>query len=324
MPELRKAIAEMYTNERGVPVKPNEVLVTVGAQEAVYLTMLGYMNPDDEIILIEPRYTTYDIAIWMVGGKVVSVPTRGENNFDPDPEVLEAAITAKTKAILLVSPNNPTGTIAGMGVLEMIADIAKRHDLLVISDELYSGLVFDGVEAQSIASLPGMKERTLIINGFSKSYSMTGWRVGYLIASAEAVSLFTQMKSATTICAAQPSQLAALKAIREGNEETMKLRGIYDERRKLVMNSLEAMGVPYVRPQGAFYLFANIGAVWNGTAFDFAKELLLDKKVLVFPGTVFGDSGEGYIRISLLAGVEKLQTAMDRIGEFVKAKGGRS
>ena len=322
LPELRAAIARMYSTKRGVPVDTGEVLVTVGAQEAVYLAMVGYLDPGDEIIMIEPRYTTYDIAIHMAGGVVVSLPSSGDNGFAPDPAVVENAVTDRTKAILLVSPNNPTGTIAHDETLEAIAEIARKHDLIVISDELYSGLVFDGVQAKSIASLPGMKERTLIINGFSKSYSMTGWRVGYLITTTAAVSIFTQIKSATTICAPQPSQYAALKAIRDGENETRELCRVYDERRRLVMNSLDAMGVPYVRPEGAFYLFARIDSVFSGTAYEFAEKLLVQKKVLVFPGTIFGASGEGFVRISLLADVKSLTVAMERIAEFVADCGG--
>lgn len=317
IPELRKAIADNYSNDRNVPVQSDEVLVTVGAQEAVFLTMLAFVNPGDEIILIEPRYMPYDIAIQLVGGKIVSVPASAENDFVPDISDIEKAITTKTKAILLVSPNNPTGTILPLDFLKKLAKTAVANDLMVISDELYSGLVYEDSFAHSIAALDQMKDRTVIINGFSKSFSMTGWRVGYLIASADVVKVLTQMKSATTICAPQPSQYAALKAAREGHAETLEITRVYNERREAVITALDEMGVPYARPKGAFYVFANIAAVYTGSSFEFTKEFLKRKKVLVFPGTIFGPSGEGHIRISLLENIDAIKEAMKRLSDFV-------
>ncbi len=302
-------------------MKPEEVLVTVGAQEAVFLTMMTILNPGDEIILPEPRYTPYDMAISMAGGELVSLPTYGEDDFVIQPDLIESAITEKTKAILLVTPNNPTATVIPEETLRKIAEVAKKHNVLVISDEIYSGLVYDDVKAHSIASFPGMKERTIIINSLSKTFSMTGWRIGYLIAPEEVVKLMTEMKAATTICAPNVSQHAAIEAFKNAREDAEKIVETYDKRRKFVMKKLDEFNISYSKPSGAFYIFANIKPYCkNSTAFEFAQELVKKKQVLIFPGTIFGKAGEGFVRISLLAPMEQLEEAFNRIGEFIKER----
>jgi aminotransferase len=324
MPELRKLIAGKYTEDRGVKVDPSQVMVTVGAQEAVFMTMMTFIDQGDEVIMFEPRYTPYDLAVNLVGGKIVSVPTTGENDFLPTVKEIECHITDKTKAILIISPSNPTGSVFPMETLAEIAEIAKKHNLLVISDELYSDLVYDGEFAPSIAAIPGMAERTVIINGFSKSFSMTGWRVGYLIASDYAVRLMTEMKSAVTICAPYISQQAAVTALKEGETETDEIVAVYDERRRLVMSRLDSLGIAYNQPKGTFYLFADVRSVLDKgeTAFSFTQSLLEQKKVLVFPGTIFGQSGEGFIRISLLQPLSKIKEAMDLFESFMRERKG--
>lgn len=324
IPKLRAAIAKRYTDKRNVPTVAEEVMVTVGAQEAVFLAMMAFIDPGDEVIIFEPRYTPYDMAIDLVGGKLVSLPTYEEDGFVVKPELIEAAITPQTKAILIISPNNPTGSVVPATILSSIAKIAIEHDLLVISDELYSDLVFDGETATSIASLPGMKERTVVINGFSKSYCMTGWRIGYLIASPHVIKLLTEMKSVVTICAPNFCQHAALTAIEQGDGEIEKVVAIYDERRIFVMDALDKLGVPYHRPRGTFYLFVNIKSLLKEgeRAFDFTKGFLSEEKVLIFPGTIFGRSGEGYVRISLLQPMDQLEEAMRRLTHYIKTQRG--
>lgn len=318
LPELRLAIAERYSTERNVPTHADEVLVTVGAQEAVLLSMLSFIEEGDEVIVFEPRYTAYDIAIQIAGGRIISVPTFEQDSFLPQPEAIEGVITKRTKAILLVSPDNPTGSVIPLDTLQEIADVARRNDLLVISDELYSDLVYDEEGAPSIASLPGMKQRTVIINGFSKTFCMTGWRVGYLIATPETAPVMCEMKSAMTICAPNVSQHAALAALQSGKCEIEKIIQIYDQRRRLVMKCLNDLKLSFNQPKGAFYVFANIQPVCrSATSLAFAKELLLQKRVLLFPGTIFGQSGEGYVRISLLESLDRLEEAFRRIGEFI-------
>ena len=317
MLELRKAIAEKLKKDNNIIVDPaSEIIVTVGAQEAVFLTMMSLINPGEEIIVPEPRYTPYDTSISLAGGVMVPVKTSIENNFEVRAEDIEKVITKNTKAILLVSPNNPTGAVISKENLEAIADLAEKEDLLIISDELYEKLMFDKAPYYSIASFPRMFERTITINGLSKSYSMTGWRIGYLAGPKELVQPMLNLKYAVTICAtgvAQKAALAALTGSQECVEETV---AIYDERRKVVMRRLDKLGIPYVVPKGSFYIFPDIRK-FRMSSYDFASTLLRSTGVFLFPGTCFGATGEGFVRISLLVPKEKIEEAFDRLESYL-------
>lgn len=314
---LREAIARKLKAENRIEVDPkSEIIVTVGAQEAVFLTVFSLINPGEEIIVPEPRYTPYDTAIKVAGGVMVPVVTRPEENFEVTARDIEKVLTNKTKAILLISPNNPTGAVISEKNLKEIADLAEQEDLLVISDELYEKILFDNTGYCSIASLPRMFERTITINGFSKAYSMTGWRVGYLAGPRDLVSAMLNLKYALTICSPAVSQIAALAAL-EGPQDCVKeIAATYERRRNLVMENLDALGIDYVVPKGSFYIFPDIRK-FGVTSYEFASSLLKNTGVFTFPGTAFGPAGEGYIRISLLVPEDKIQEAFARIKQFL-------
>ncbi len=317
--DLREAIAKKLAGENGIEATAGELLVTVGAEEAVFLTMMAILDPGDEILVPEPRYTPYDMAVEMAGGKVVPVPTGFDDGFQIDPKEVEKRITPATKALLVITPNNPTGQVLDQDRAAALARLAAQHDLVIISDELYEKIVFDGTRNPSIASLPGMKERTITINGFSKTYCMTGWRVGYLHAPAQIVEAMVPLKYTITINAPSMCQRAALAALEGPQDCIEEFQGIYNERRNAVTSALTKMGIRYSPARGAFYVFADISQS-GMTSFDFCQRLLEEQKVLVFPGTAFGSYGEGGIRISLLAPVEKIEEAMARMARFIRNK----
>lgn len=314
--ELRQAIAAKLRQENGLDVDASEIIVTVGGQEAVFILLFSIINPGDEVIVPEPRYTSYDTAIQVAGGKMVPLVTRPENDFQILAEDIEKIITPRTRALLIISPNNPTGAVMRKENLEALADLANRHDLIIISDEIYEKLIYDGWKHWSIGSLPGMKERTFTVNGVSKAYSMTGWRVGYVAGPREIIAAMNQLKYAVSICTSSISQAAALAAITGPQDCVAETARIYNERRLAAMQRLDRLGIPYVVPRGAFYIFPEISK-FGLTSFDFCRFILEKARVLLFPGTAFGDSGEGFVRISLLAPVEQIQEAFDRIEKAV-------
>ena len=318
LPELRKVVAEKFARENGFCPGEDEIIVTVGAQEAIFLTMMGLLDPGDEVIVPEPRYTPYDTCVKLAGGVLVNVPTYEEYGFKVRVEDIEKAITPRTKAILLVSPNNPTGAVLDRETLEKVASLAQEKDLVVISDELYQKLVFDDVTPVSMASLPNMFERTVTVSGISKTYSMTGWRIGFMIAPREIISPILALKYAVTICAPAISQYAALAALTGPQEYVQSVRDIYQERREVTMKCLDELHIPYTKPQGTFYLFMNIKK-FGMSSFEFASSLLKETGVFTFPGTAFGAMGEGYIRLSLLVPSEKIKEAFDRVGKYLEA-----
>ncbi|MEL7566884.1 MAG: pyridoxal phosphate-dependent aminotransferase [Dehalobacterium sp.] len=317
LPELRKAIAEKLKKENNIIADPaSEIIVTVGAQEAIFLTMMSLINPGEEIIVPEPRYTPYDTSISLAGGVMVPVETKIEHGFEVRAEDIEKVITKKTKAILLVSPNNPTGAIISKENLEAIADLAEREDLLIISDELYEKLIFDDTPYHSIASFPRMFERTITVNGLSKSYSMTGWRIGYLAGPKELIQPMLNLKYAVTICATGVAQKAAFAALTGPQDCIKEIVDVYQERRKVVMAGLDQLGIPYVVPKGSFYIFPDIRK-FRMSSYDFASTLLKSTGVFTFPGTCFGQSGEGFIRLSLLVPSERIKEAFNRMEKFL-------
>ncbi len=320
-PDLREAITRKLREENGIEATAGEVLVTVGAEEAVFLTMMAVLDPGDEILVPEPRYIPYDMAIEMAGGAVVSVPTTLDDGFQIEPREVEKRITPRSKALLIITPNNPTGQILDQERITALAELAVCSNLCIISDELYEKIVFDGAKNFSIAAIPGIKERTITINGFSKTYCMTGWRVGYLHAPTQLVEAMVPLKYALTINAPSMCQRAALAALEGPQKCVEEFRRIYDQRRRLVMASLARIGLRYGPARGAFYIFTHV--VPTGlTSFDFCLKLLEEEKVLVFPGTAFGPMGEGFVRISLLAPQEKIEEAMARMERFVSSRMG--
>jgi aminotransferase len=309
---LRKAIADTLRRENGLDYSPDEVVVTAGTQEAVMLCMLALVDEGDEVLMPTPRFTSYDTAVTLCGGVPVSVPTVEATNFALIPAEIEARITPRTKMLVLITPNNPTGAVTPPAAVREIAEICKRHDIVVISDEIYARIIFEGSEHLSIGSLPGMRERTITLNGFSKSYAMTGWRIGYIAAPAAFVARITEPRHTLSINANTPGQWAALAALTGPQGPVDAMVRAYAERRAYMMEALDALGFSYGHPGGAFYVYANVERSGR-SAPDFCERLLTEARVLVFPGTLFGDTDDRYVRFSLLQPVERIREAMQRL-----------
>ncbi len=318
--ELREAITDLLEEKYQVRYNPaDEVLVSVGVSEALYLALTAVINPGEEVIIPTPCFVSYQAEVLLTGGVPIEVPGTMENGFQPEPELIEAALTPQTKAIFIGFPNNPTGAVATRENLLAISRIAKEYDLLVISDEIYDNLVY-GVDHVCFASLPGMKERTITLGGFSKTYAMTGWRVGYAAAPAEILKGLIRIHQYTVMSAPAVSQLAALAAINIGAEHAEEMCRKYDRRRKLIVSRLNEIGLETFLPQGAFYAFPKI----TSTGLDdgvFAQRLLEESKVAVVPGSAFGAGGEGFVRCSYAAKYELIEQALERIEKFVKRCG---
>jgi len=315
--ELREAIADQLEEKYQVKYDPaDEVVVTVGVSEALYLALTAVINPGEEIIIPTPCFVSYQAEVLLAGGIPVEVPGSLENKFQPEPDLIEAAITPRTKAIFIGFPNNPTGAVATRENLLAISQIALKHDLLVISDEIYDTLVY-GVEHVCFAALPGMKERTITLGGFSKSYAMTGWRVGYAAAPANILSGLVRIHQYTVMSAPSVSQFAALAAIQLGADHAEEMRQKYDRRRQLIVTRLNEIGLETFLPEGAFYAFPKI----TSTGMDddaFAQKLLEEEKVAVVPGSAFGAGGAGFVRCSYATKYEKIESALEKIESFVK------
>jgi aminotransferase len=320
---LREAIAEKLETENGLVVDPDdEVLVTTGTQEAVAVTMFALLDSGDEVILPDPYYSAYEYAIRYAGGTPVTVPTAAATAFTPDPDQIAKAITTRTKAIIVLTPNNPTGAVYAPTVLERIAELSLSTGVPIISDELYEATVFGDAEHFSIGSVPGMRDRTITINGFSKSYRMTGWRVGYLVGPPSFVGSARRIKHNLTICAPTISQHAATAALRGPQDCLQEARDVYGERRKTFERGLEELGLPYFRPAGTFYVLVDITSLGMSST-DFCLDLLEEASVLLNPGAAFGRGGEGYARVSLLAPTPQLEEALDRVEHFLHQRARR-
>ena len=314
--ELRLAIAEKLERENALTYDPmKEIIVTSGTQEAINVIYQALLNPGDEVLLPDPYYMAYWQGIRAVGATPVTLSTSLEDNFVVQPEAVRQAITPKTKAIVLVSPANPTGTAIDPETANGIARIALENDLIVISDELYEKIVFDGAHTTSIAGLPDMWDRTITVNGLSKAYNMTGMRVGYFAAPIAFSDAALEIRHMNSICAPTISQWAALEALRGPQSCIDETLSEYVPRRRLMLDRLASFEVPCNRPQGAFFVFADIRKSGR-TSFDFCAELLQKEGVLVFPGTQYGEAGEGFLRISFLAAIDRLEEALDRFGRF--------
>lgn len=315
--ELRQALAAHLERLYGVTYDPEtELLITVGVSEALAISLLATVDPGDEVIVPEPCFVSYRPGVIFAGGTPVSVVTTVEDGFQLAPDRLERAITPRTKGLLLGYPNNPTGAVMERSLLLEIARLVERHDLLVYSDEIYDRLVY-GIEHTCFASLPGMRERTVLLGGFSKSYAMTGWRVGYVAAPAPIAREIRKVHQYAIMCAPTPSQYAALEALRSGEPDVQRMRAEYDRRRQAIVRGLNAIGLRCFEPRGAFYAFPSI-AVTGMSSEEFSEKLLFEEKVAVIPGNAFGDSGMGFVRCCYAASMEKIEEALVRMGRFVE------
>lgn len=315
--ELREEICKYYTRKFQATYDPvKECLITVGGSEGIDIALRAMLDPGDEVIIPEPCYVSYLPCVELANGVPVQIPLQAKNEFRLTPEELEAAITDKTKVVILPFPNNPTGAIMEREDLEKIAKIVIEHDLFVMSDEIYAELSYKGKHV-SIASLPGMRDRTIVINGFSKAYAMTGWRLGYALAPAEICEQMTKIHQFAIMCAPTNSQYAAIDAIRNGDKDIEVMVRAYDQRRKFLMQTFREMNIECFEPFGAFYVFPCIKQ-YGMTSEEFATRLLNEEKVAVVPGTAFGDCGEGFLRISYAYSIEELKEAFGRIKHFIE------
>lgn len=315
--ELRHEIADFYKRKYNVEYDgKSEVLVTVGGSEGIDMAIRTIISPGDEVLVIEPSFVCYSPLVSMAGGKVVTVTTKAENKFKLTPEELESAITSKTKLLVFPYPNNPTGGIMRREDIEKITDIIIKNNIFVLSDEIYSELTYGNKKHCSIASIEGMKERTIVINGFSKTYSMTGWRLGYALAPAPIIEQMTKLHQFAIMSAPTNSQYAAIEALRNGDKDIEKMREDYDMRRKFTVNAFRKIGLDCFEPEGAFYVFPCIKST-GLTSDEFAEKLIMSKRVAVVPGTAFGECGEGFIRVSYCYSIENIKKAIDRIEEFI-------
>lgn len=312
LPELREAIATKMKRDNGLPVTRDNIIVTTGGQEGIFLIMQALIDPGDDVLVPDPRYTSYDDAIKRAGGNMVLVPTTAEDAFDLRPEAVEAAITPRTKALLIVTPSNPTGGIVTEERLRGIAEVAKRHNIIVISDEIYERFVFGGWKHFSIGSIPGMAERTITLNGFSKTYAMTGWRVGYIAAPKNIIDAMTAIKQLTTGPVATVSQWAALAAATGPDEPIQEFYRIYAERRQVMIDGLNGTGLDAGEPRGGFFLWPKSASPDVQTT-ELAYLLLQEAHVLLFPGAGFGENWDSHLRITVLQPTEMIREAVERI-----------
>ena len=314
--ELREEICKYQRRHQGIEYNPlNEVIVTVGGSEAIDIGLRAMINPGDEVIIPQPSYVSYEPCAVLAGAKPVIIDLKAENEFRLTAEELQNAITDKTKVLILPFPNNPTGAIMERDDLEKIAKVIIENDIYVMSDEIYGALTYKG-EHVSIASLDGMKERTILIDGFSKAYAMTGWRLGYACGPSEIIKQMTKIHQFAIMCASTTSQYAAVEALKNGDEDVKMMRQSYNQRRRFLINAFKEMGLDCFEPFGAFYVFPCIKE-FGMTSEEFATRFLEEEKVAAVPGTAFGDSGEGYLRISYAYSLEKLKVAMERLKRFV-------
>lgn len=314
--ELRREISAYQKRRFGLEYDPkNEIIVTVGGSEAIDLALRAVVNIGDEVIVPEPCFVCYSPLVTLAGGAPVTINLRAENDFRLTAAELEAAITPKTKAVVLAFPNNPTGAVLDGNDLENLAEVIRRHNILVISDEIYAELTY-GERHISIASLDGMRERTIIAAGFSKSYAMTGWRLGYTLAPPEITAQMLKIHQFAIMCAPTASQFAAVEAVRNGDEDIEFMKAEYDGRRRFVVSGLHDMGIDCFVPRGAFYVFPDISR-FGMTSEEFCGRLLREKHVAIVPGTAFGECGEGFARISYAYSLRHLEKALKRMEEFI-------
>lgn len=315
---LREEICAFYQRKYDLEYNAkNEVLVTVGGSEGIDMCIRTLIGPGDEVLVVEPSFVCYKPIVEVCGGKAVPLVTKNKNNFRVTAEELENAITDKTKMIIFPYPNNPTGAVMRREDLEPVCEVLKKHNIFVLSDEIYSELTYGSNTHVSIASMPGMKERTVVINGFSKTYSMTGWRLGYALGPAPVIAQMTKLHQFAIMSAPTTSQFAAVEALRNGDADIIKMRDDYDMRRRFTVNAFREIGLPCFEPEGAFYAFPSIQSTGLSSE-EFCEKLIYSKRVAVVPGNAFGDCGEGFIRVSYCYSIDNIKEAVTRIGEFVR------
>ena len=319
--ELRQEIAGYLSSRYQTAYQPeDQILVTIGASEAIDLALRALITPGDEVLVPDPSYVSYAPGVTFSGGVPVPVVTKHEDSFRLKADALEKAVTPQTRLLILPYPNNPTGAIMERADLEAVAEVVEKHDLIVISDEIYSELIYDGHTHVSFASLPGMYERTITINGFSKAFAMTGWRVGYACGAKEIIAVMNKIHQYAIMCAPRQGQVAATAALRlgreNGYESVLAMRESYDRRRRLMVNAFREMGLDCFEPYGAFYVFPSIRKT-GMTSEEFCSVLLQEKDVAAVPGNAFGESGEGHIRCCYATAVDKINIALERMADFV-------
>jgi len=321
LPRLRRAVAGYVAERFGVVYEPlSEVLVSVGVSEAIDLALRAVLDPGDEVLYHEPCYVSYAPGIALAGGRAIAIPTRADRDFRLDPDALEAAVSPRSKILMLNFPTNPTGATMPVADLERIAEICARHDLLVFTDEIYSELTYEGATHTSIASLPGMKERTVFFHGVSKAYAMTGWRIGFACAPSELIEAMMKIHQYAILCAPIMGQEAAIEALERGAPAMESMRNQYELRRNYIVSGLNEAGLPCPMPRGAFYVFPDISRT-GLTSREFSLRLLHEQKVAVVPGTAFGPSGEGHVRCSYATALDQIKTAVSRIAGFCSGLG---
>ncbi|MBI4185911.1 MAG: aminotransferase class I/II-fold pyridoxal phosphate-dependent enzyme [Chloroflexi bacterium] len=317
MPELRQELSRYLQENHCMKYDPNgELLVTVGVSEGLDLAMRAILNPGDEVIIPDPCYVSYGPGVILAEGKPVMLPTYEENNFEISAADIEARVTPRTKAILIGYPANPTGAVLSHDKLAQLAEVARRHDLLVVSDEIYAKLVY-GVEHTCFAALPEMKERTVLLGGFSKAYAMTGWRIGYAAASRPIIAAMTKIHQYTMMCAPTMAQVAAIEALKSGEPSVKEMVADYNRRRQFIVSGLNDIGLSCFEPRGAFYAFPSIKGT-GLTSEEFAEKLLVEERVAAVPGSAFGQCGEGYIRCCYATSLADIEEALTRMKRFVK------
>ena len=315
--ELKEEVSKYLDRRFGLKYEPSgEIMITVGGSEAIDGALRAMLDEGDEVILPQPSYVSYEPCIVLADGVPVIVELKEENGFKLTRQQLEEVVTEKTKILIMPFPNNPTGAIMTEEELKPIVDFVIEHDLFVISDEIYSELTYSGTHA-SIGAFPGMKERTIVINGFSKSYAMTGWRLGYACGPKVILDQILKIHQFAIMCAPTTSQYAAIEALRHGDADVEKMRNEYDRRRRFLLNAFQEMGIECFEPFGAFYMFPSIKK-FGMSSDEFATRLLKEEKIAVVPGTAFGDCGEGFLRISYAYSIEDLKAALERIESFIK------
>lgn len=315
--ELRVEIANYMKRSQDLEYHPlDQILVTVGGSEGIDMALRAMCDPGDEVLIPQPSYVSYEPCAILAGAVPVIIDLKPENEFRLTAQEIEDAVTDKTKVIVLPFPNNPTGAIMEKSDLEAVAEVIVKHDLYVISDEIYGELTYKGKHI-SIATMPGMQERTILINGFSKAYAMTGWRLGYACGPAKIIAQMTKIHQFAIMCAPTTSQYAAIEAIKNGDGDIARMRESYNMRRRFLLNSFREMGIECFEPYGAFYVFPCIKE-FGMTSDEFATRFLKEEKVAAVPGTAFGNSGEGYLRISYAYSLERLEEAMKRFAHFVE------
>ncbi len=317
LPELREEIAKWNKRKYNLDYSKEEIIITCGGSEAIDIALRATLNPGDEVIILEPNYVCYEPDIILAGGVPIKIKLKNENEFRLTSEELESVITSKTKILLMNYPNNPTGAIMNKSDLEKIAKVIIKHDLLVITDEIYSELTYEGKHF-SIGALPGMRDRTITINGFSKTYSMTGWRLGYVMGPRVIIDQVKKIHQFVVMSAPTISQYAGLEALRNGDNDIERMKKEYDKRRKYLLKEFNRLGLPCFEPKGAFYIFPDIRK-YKMSSEEFATELLNKEHVVVVPGTAFGDSGEGFVRISYAYSLDALKEAIKRIERFIRS-----